>query len=326
MCGIESLYGKHGSPIIMFNDDTLNCGSTMELLKARQTYPLKGKVHLSKQRIKEFYDHFEGKVYVSFSGGKDSTVLLHLVRSLYPEVPAVFVDTGLEYPEIREFVRTIDNVTWLRPKMPFHKVIEKYGYPVISKQNAHGISIVQRGTYSQKGLAKLLHGKGRYQIAKKWQFLTKAPFKISERCCDIMKKNPMKAFVKETNRHPIMGSMAIESRLREKSYIENGCNMLNKGNEQSKPLAFWKQEDIYKYLKANRVAYCKIYNNPHITRTGCMFCMFGINRDGIPNRFQLMEDTHPKLHDYCINRLGCGKVLDYIKVPYKNPLPVRELF
>lgn len=105
-------------------------------LKQRQGLPLHLKIKMSKQRIREFYEHFDGKVYISFSGGKDSTVLLYLVRSLYPNVKAVYIDTGLEYPEVRSFVKTFDNVIILRPNMPFNKVIEKYGYPVISKEVA----------------------------------------------------------------------------------------------------------------------------------------------------------------------------------------------
>lgn len=70
----------------------------------------------------------------SFSGGKDSTVLLHIARELYPNIKAVFCDTGLEYPEIRQFVKTFDNVDWLRPKMGFKQVCEKYGFPLISKE------------------------------------------------------------------------------------------------------------------------------------------------------------------------------------------------
>ena len=107
---------------------------TIRHLKDLQALPLNLKVKLTKQRIREWVSHWgqEG-VYVSFSGGKDSTVLLHLVREMYPDVPGVFVDTGLEYPEIRQFVRTFDNIIWLKPKMNFRQVIEKYGYPFISK-------------------------------------------------------------------------------------------------------------------------------------------------------------------------------------------------
>ena len=100
-----------------------------------QSLPLSAKIQMTKRRISEWVEYFgEDGVYVSFSGGKDSTVLLDLVRNSYPEIPAVFVDTGLEYPEIREFVRTFENVVWLKPKMNFRQVIEKYGYPFFSKE------------------------------------------------------------------------------------------------------------------------------------------------------------------------------------------------
>ncbi len=100
---------------------------TAQTLAQRQAYPLDLKIGLSENRIRHWYDTHAGNVSVAFSGGKDSTVLLHLVRSLYPEVPAVFVDTGLEYPEIRDFVSDTENVTWLRPRMSFKQVIEKKG-------------------------------------------------------------------------------------------------------------------------------------------------------------------------------------------------------
>ena len=100
-----------------------------------QSLPLSAKIQMTKRRISEWVEYFgEDWVYVSFSGGKDSTVLLDLVRKSYPDIPAVFVDTGLEYPEIREFVRTFENVVWLKPKMNFRQVIEKYGYPFFSKE------------------------------------------------------------------------------------------------------------------------------------------------------------------------------------------------
>jgi NH3-dependent NAD+ synthetase len=110
---------------------------TIDDLKQRQSLPLGIKVRMTQQRIREWVNEFgiDG-VYVSFSGGKDSTVLLHIARQIYPDMKAVFVDTGLEYPEIREFVKTYENVEWLKPTMTFKQVIEKYGYPFISKEVA----------------------------------------------------------------------------------------------------------------------------------------------------------------------------------------------
>lgn len=118
---------------------------TINELQTLQQLPLEVKVLKTKERIREWVRHWgvDG-VYISFSGGKDSTVLLHIVRELYPSVEAVFVDTGLEYPEIRDFVKTFDNVTWLKPKMNFKKVIEKYGYPFISKEVSEKVSEVRK--------------------------------------------------------------------------------------------------------------------------------------------------------------------------------------
>ena len=100
-----------------------------------QGLPLAVKIEKTKQRIREWVEYFgEDGVYVSFSGGKDSTVLLTIARQLYPNIRAVFIDTGLEFPEIRDFVKTWDNVEWIKPKMTFRQVIEKYGYPFISKE------------------------------------------------------------------------------------------------------------------------------------------------------------------------------------------------
>lgn len=113
---------------------------TIEDLRIKQKLPLDIKVNMTKQRIREWVDHYGlDSVYVSFSGGKDSTVLLHIARQIYPDIKAVFVDTGLEYPEIREFVRTWHNVDWIKPKMTFKQVIEKYGYPFISKEVAESV-------------------------------------------------------------------------------------------------------------------------------------------------------------------------------------------
>ena len=98
----------------------------LESLRQLQALPLDGKITLAQQRIMEFYRHYGGDVHISFSGGKDSTVLTHLVHGIYPEVPIVFANTGLEYPEIQSFARKMGAV-FVRPKMSFSEVISSTG-------------------------------------------------------------------------------------------------------------------------------------------------------------------------------------------------------
>ena len=160
-----------------------------------QSLPLEAKVRMTEARIKAWHEHWGGDVYISFSGGKDSTVLKHIADSLYPSIPSVFVNTGLEYPEVRSFALRQKNVIRLDPAMRFYDVIEKYGYPVVSKEQSQFL-YEARTTKSEKLLGIRLNGNrwGKGKISEKWKFLIDAPFKISNKCCDVMKKAPVKNY------------------------------------------------------------------------------------------------------------------------------------
>lgn len=172
---------------------------TREELKMYQALPLETKIMLTKDRIRAWYNHWQGQVYVSFSGGKDSTVLLHIVREIYPEVEALFIDTGLEYPEIREFVKTFDNVTWVKPKMNFRDVILNYGYPLISKEVSQRIYEYRKNPTGfaasrfDPNSKKSLDSKGRYCL-ERYIPLRDSDIPISHKCCDVMKKRPSHQF------------------------------------------------------------------------------------------------------------------------------------
>ena len=112
-------------------------------LKELQALPLERKIQITQNRIQEWYMHYNGGVYVSFSGGKDSTVLAHLTKQLFPDVPLVFSNTGLEYSSIQKFARDADAV-FVYPKMGFSDVVSTYGYPLISKEVAEAIYYARR--------------------------------------------------------------------------------------------------------------------------------------------------------------------------------------
>lgn len=294
----------------------MNNKLSVRILKTRQGLPLEAKIILSQRRIQEFHEKMFGDTYISFSGGKDSTVLLHLVREIYPDTPAVFVDTGLEYPEIKEFVKTIDNVTWLRPKMSYKEVLKKYGYPVVSKEVALKIRQIKECPKESKtyilrttGITSDGRKSSMGMPPKKWMFLKNAPFKISEKCCDVMKKIPFRLYHKQTKRFPYTGVMASDSRQRKINYLKHGCNAFE-GKIQSNPLGFWLEEDIWNYIKKLNINYSSIYDKG-LERTGCMFCMFGCHLE-TNDRFEILKKLHPKLYHYCMNELGLKKVIRFI--------------
>ena len=111
--------------------------------------PLDRKIQISQTRIIEWYTHYKGNVCVAFSGGKDSTVLLHLVRTMFPDVKAVFSNTGLEYPEIRQFATSFPDVDVVSPSMRFDQVVSTYGYPIIGKEVAEAIHYARKICRSQ---------------------------------------------------------------------------------------------------------------------------------------------------------------------------------
>jgi 3'-phosphoadenosine 5'-phosphosulfate sulfotransferase (PAPS reductase)/FAD synthetase len=288
---------------------------------------------MSIDRIRDWYETWDGKVAVSYSGGKDSQVLLWLVRKIYPEVPAVFCNTGLEYPEIISMVKSTDNVVVMRPKIPFNKVIETHGYPLVSKKVARGVSVLRNPTGLNQNIVRLYsEGINRFgtpvngfKVANRWKFLVMAPFKISDKCCEIMKKEPMRRFERETGMVQYVGTLAEDSKSREKIYLQHGCNAYDIKTPRSTPLGFWTEQDVLQCLKTYKIPHASVYGNIEhnhqtgklyhtgVKRTGCVFCSFGLHMEGSPNRFQMLHDTHPKLWKYCMESLNMEFILKYMK-------------
>lgn len=290
-------------------------------LQQMQSLPLSAKILMTQRRIRDWVDYWNGDVYVSFSGGKDSTVLKHIVDSMYDDIPAVFVNTGLEYPEIQTFVREVKagkypcfnpDVEILRPEMRFDEVIEKYGYPVVSKEVANTVYGARHGGGSGKWkTTRLLRLKGelldkegnksRFNC-EKWAFLLDAPFEISDHCCAVMKKKPAKKYEHATGRKPIIGTMADESRLRMQQWIENGCNSFEGKKARSAPLSFWTEQDILHYIQDYGVPYCPVYGDIQIKRTK--------QDDQIPGQMNMIDylgcyEAEDLLETTGCDRTGC---------------------
>ena len=326
-------------------------------LRQMQSLPLSAKIIMTKQRIRQWYEHWDGMVYVSFSGGKDSTVLKHIVDSMYDDVPALFVNTGLEYPEIQKFAMSQPNVVTVRPEMRFDEVIKQHGFPVVSKEVANTVYGARHGGGTGKRKSTRLQrlcgeyldkdGKKSAYNCEKWGFLLDAPFEISDKCCKVMKKTPSRKYAKETGRKQIVGTMASESRLRYQKWLQNGCNAFDSTVPSSQPLSFWTEQDVLQYIKKYNVSYCSVYGDIVPTddgeqfegqmttfdllndyegtqlkttgcdRTGCIFCMFGCHLEKEPNRFQRLKETHPRQYEYCI---GGGEMVEGKWQPNKEGL------
>ncbi len=315
-------------------------------LRQFQALPLRSKVLMTELRIREWYNHFHGDVYVSFSGGKDSTVLADLVQKNYPNVPLVFSNTGLEYPEIQAFARKM-GAEFIRPKMSFSEIISKFGYPIISKENSEAIYYARRiikscgggykttprkrleitGSRKQTGDAE----KSAYNKEKWLPLCNDTQFKISHMCCHVMKKNPMSAYQTKTRRYPYLGTLAEESRLRTQAWIRHGCNAFDATNKTSQPMSFWTEQDVLHYICDEGLEIASVYGNivaideagmeyePYFSagcnlkctgcdRTGCVFCGYGVHLEKKgETKFQRLAKTHPKQYEYC---MGGGQWVD----------------
>lgn len=301
------------------------------LYQMRLHLPYEEKIRYAETRIRQWYNHFGGMVYVAFSGGRDSQVLLHLVRRIYPEVPAVFCHEPT-FPEVLDVVRNTPNVVHLFPKMNIAQIIAKHGYPVISKEVCQfskearsagvGTATYRLRTTGFNSAGRLT---ARSRLSYKWHKLITAPFKVTDNCCAIIKKRPTYEYTKQTGRVAFVGTRASESRRRALTYKMHGCNGYTLATPRSTPLAIWTGDDVLHYIEDNGIRVAECYSMGW-ERTGCMSCGFGCHMRN-PNQFQLLKQTHPKVHRWCMDKLGWKPVLEWlgIKTGCEEP-PLTQLY
>ena len=318
---------------------------TNEAARKLMALDVQDKEILTYEKLDEWYTAWGGQCYVSFSGGKDSTVLAYLAarylssfRTPPWELNLVFVNTGLENPEIqkfvneyadwlrREFPRVTVNLVRLRPKMNIRQVVTKYGYSIVSKDVADAVA---NARHNPNGLRmKRLRGEsvrkdGQPSVynCEKWEFLLDAPFLISDKCCSAMKKSTAHRYDSTSKRKPIIATMAAEGRQRFQKWTATGCNAFEGKRPMGKPMSFWTEQDVLRFIVDRQLPYASVYGDIvssdgendygatlidcklHCTgcqRTGCMFCGFGVHLEKGINRFERMKLTHPKHYQFCI--------------------------
>jgi len=274
-------------------------------LNDRISWSLSQKIDHSLMVIDSFISTYPNST-ISFSGGIDSTVLLHLVRIVVKNKTAVFANTTNELSEILKFVRSVDNVKIVRPDMTFSKIVNKYGFPLISKRIAYMLSNLQNPTPNNENTRNLfltgIKKDGEITnssiLPKKYYYLIKAPFNLTSKCCYFLKKKPMKPFKKDGM---FVGVKATDSGNRKFRYLQTGC--INLSKNIATPLSIWTKENIWEYTKQNNILYCDLYDKGYQS-TGCAYCGFGIMFD--KTRFERLKKLEPKRYKQMMNLKNNG--------------------
>ena len=327
----------------------------------------------------EFFIYYHGEVYLSWSGGKDSDVGCDIIDRIwsgefvgkymtkdtwqlvvfYKKPMRVFCNTGLEFPEIVQRVKERsalhNDVVIMKPKMGFVRVIKEIGLAVGSKKIAMQLSrlkkMLSNPSPKNENTIKLyttgIKSDGtkslNFGLSKRWLKLLDAPFPVSDKCCNIFKKEPFKRYEKETGKKPVMFTTTEESAQRKLSYMQTGCNTFEKGKEKCRPYSIFTEENTWEYAERFGLTFAPVYyertvdveqiDGSFITRTleaeertGCTFCMFGVHLEDKKknNRIQRLALSHPKYYDIIINKCGLGAILEYCGLPYKPMLSCKQ--
>lgn len=312
--------------------------------KVKQKMPYEFKVNYARIRAWEFYNECGKRdlnCYVSV-GGLDSITLFYFLKSIGINVPAVSV-SSLEDISIQKIHKQIgvislkpakreDGTYWTK-----QQVLQEFGFPVLSKEIAKKIELLQNQTEKSKTVRHAIitgeTGKqggykknSRMKLPQKW--LDKfagyenevegvnyqiAPFKVSAKCCYYLKEKPCIDWARENNSVPFLGLMASEGGRREKALMLNGCNYFGKGTIRSAPFAIFTRQDLLQLAIDLDVPVPEIYGeikrdetgSLYTTgeqRTGCSMCGFGIQLEKRPHRFDRLRERNPKEWDFWMNK------------------------
>ena len=307
-----------------------------------QQYPYEQKIQHAIAVARDFYTKLNGKVFCSVGGLDSITLLIFLRKYVSPDIAGVAV-SALEDKSIQRIHKQLDNMVLLKPCKTKTQVIKEFGYPVLSKDKAAKIELIQNPTEKNATVRHaIITGQtgeqGGYKQSRfmkmpaKWQKLfieQDAPFKVSAKCCYYMKEKPCDKYAKENKSYVYMGLMASEGGRREKALMAHGCNYYGKTVTRSCPFGIFNKTDLLQLAIELKVPIPEIYgeiirlpdgtlDTTRAKRTGCTMCGFGIHIEKRPHRFDRLREDNPKEWAFWMHKMGWGKVLDYIGVGWED--------
>lgn len=301
-------------------------------------------------RIRREYERTKGQIYLSFSGGKDSTVLAHLIMmaDLPTQIPFVFGDTGIELEATMKFIREFDypNIITVKPKKPFSQVLKQYGKPTLSKLKSNALKTYQRNIESPLSTArarqmilgerekdgKIIGGRNSYRLSNQHLHFIHpdTEIKFSSICCDYLKKYPMRDFEKENQMRGVFtGVRSGEGGVRSLAY--QSCVIIKKKYDRdfvtSMPIIDWSDTIIDEFIERYQIQLSDAYTVYGCERTGCCGCPFSAN---LKRDLEILYRYEPKRYKasmfwlkdvYHYQLLECDFDSDYMK-DYHERLPV----
>lgn len=300
------------------------------------------KVMKAVHRIEDLYFETAGNCYISFSGGKDSTVLLALTKmsidvGVLPKegIKAVFINTGVEMQATIDFVNWCKenyykNIETIRPPQPYAKVIKEYGKPMKSKMKAEFIGRWQKGNRTETTM--LVYGKNpnngkifaKTKLADKDFHILHPNFniKVSQKCCKYLKKEPSKEYDKQNNMDgKIVGIRMGEGGVRQltaEKRIKNGgklCTYYSGKILVKAPIIDWTDEDIEQFIKMYDIPLSKAYTKYGLTRTGCYGCPFALD---LENNLKILHDYEPNRYKAAMHFLKDVYIAQNVKLPFNE--------
>lgn len=332
-----------------------NARENVSAFMQKMSLPYEAKLVHAKRRAEEFYheicDVRGANVHVSV-GGLDSITLYIFLRDVcHLDVPGISVSI-LEDKSVQAVHKQL-GLTLLKPYKSKVEVIKEFGYPILSKEIAAKIELLQNPSEKNKTVRHAIitgetgeyggnRKNSRMKLSRKW--LEKfggyenenegvnyqiPDFKVSSKCCYYLKEKPADDWAKEHNSFPYLGLMASEGGRRQKSLMLNGCNYYGKTTTRSAPFAIFSRQDILRLALDLNVPVPEIYGTierdengqlytTKAQRTGCSMCGFGIQLEKRPHRFDRLRETNPKEWHFWMYDMGWGHVLDYIGVKWED--------